>query len=307
MKQSNYPQATLLALALCCCAFTACEKPFNGESQEEVTTKGDKVKITFRSLSTNQASFNTDGTQNSRAVTATPITDICNRISLAIFDSDSGDKVASLNQEKGDKSFGNITVNLAKGRYLLTVIAHNGEGNATISSPSKITFKDNKVTDTFYYYGEFDATDAANYDLTMKRAVAMFRLVMKDHTPQAVHNIKFYYTGGSSTFDSTTGYGCVNSNQTEMRATASTAYSSESTYDIYTFPHEDARKLKIDVSALENATATQALYKRTFENVAIERNHITRYSGFFYGETPETGRNFGMTTTDEWEYDDYEY
>lgn len=243
----------------------------------------------------------------SRATSPTPIAEICKRINLAIFDIDSGDKVASMNQEEGDKSFGNITVNLKKGKYLLTVIAHNGEGNATISSPSKITFKDNKVTDTFYYYGELDATDATTYDLTMKRAVAMFRLVMKDHTPQTVHNIKFYYTGGSSTFDSTTGYGCVNSKQTEMRATASTAYSSESTYDIYTFPHEDARKLKIDVSALENATATQVLYKRTFEDVTVERNHVTRYSGFFYGEDPETGRNFGMTTTDEWEYDDYEY
>lgn len=308
MKRISNLPTTLLTLALCH-VFTACEKPFNEEEGQNKETHGNgNIEIKFRSLSTDQGTFeNEEDTNQSRAASMTPITQLCTRITLAIFDSESGEKVANINQEKSDKTFGNITANLNKGKYAITVIAHNGEGNATISSPAKITFKDNKVTDTFYYYGELDVSDDTNYDLTLKRAVAMFRLVVKDPTPQVIHNMKFYYTGGSSTFDATTGYGCVNSKQTEIRTVTNDAHSGESSYDIYTFPHNDERKLKIEVSALENATSTQATYARTFENITMTRNHIRRLLGYFYGEDPETGRGFGMTTTDEWEYDDQEY
>lgn len=44
----------------------------------------------------------------------------------------------------------------------------------------------------------------------------MFRLVIKDEIPEQAKKIKFYYTGGSSTLNAKTGYGCVNSKQTEI-------------------------------------------------------------------------------------------
>lgn len=119
--------------------------------------------------------------------------------------------------------------------------------------------------------------------------------------------IKFYYTGGSSTFDATTGYGCVNSKQTEMRSVANSAYTGESTYDIYTFPHADEKKLKIEISALENASSTSSTYERTIDNVIVKRNYITRYSGRFYEDESAMGRGFTMSTDDEWHYEDYEY
>ena len=47
------------------------------------------------------------------------------------------------------------------------VIAHNGEGAATITSEEKVTFPNNKVTDTFYYYGDLVVTsEKQSYDLT---------------------------------------------------------------------------------------------------------------------------------------------
>ena len=102
------------------------------------------------------------------------------------------------------------------------VIAHNGEGSATITSTEKVTFPNNKVTDTFYYYGDLIVTsEVQSYDLTLTRAVAMFRLVLTDEEiPSTVTKFKFYYTGGSSTFSPKDGYGCVNSKQTEIRAVA---------------------------------------------------------------------------------------
>ena len=65
-----------------------------------------------------------------------------------------------------------------------------------------MTFPNNKVTDTFFYYGDLVVgTEKQSYDLTLTRAVAMFRLVLTDdEIPSTVAKLKFYYLGGSSTF-----------------------------------------------------------------------------------------------------------
>lgn len=293
-----------------CGLFTACEKPVYDEKESgknnSESTQEKLVTITFNSFSVNQSNFDDDtDTGNSRATTS--IKDICGRISIALFNSEGTEKVKAANQAKSDNEFGKISISVPKGTYTVVAIAHNGDGNATITSPSEISFKDNKVTDTFYYYGQMDINDNADVAIDMKRAVAMFRLVVKDNTPKAITAMKFYYTGGSSTFDATTGYGCKNSRQTEMRTVESGAYSGESSYDIYTFPHQEEKKLKIDVSALESATATTPTYMRTFTDVSVKRNCITRYSGIFFGEDPATGRGFELTTNDEWGYSDYTY
>ena len=159
------------------------------------------------------------------------------------------------------------------------VIAHNGEGSATISSTEKVTFPNNKVTDTFYYYGDLVVTsEVQSYDLTLTRAVAMFRLVLTDdEIPSSVAKFKFYYTGGSSTFSPSAGYGCVNSKQTEIRTVADGA----TTFDIYTLPHtEDDILTKLTVTALDANDNT--IKERIFENVPVTRNQITRYTGVFF-------------------------
>ena len=75
--------------------------------------------------------------------------------------------------------------------------------------------------------------EVQSYDLTLTRAVAMFRMVLTDEEiPSTVTKFKFYYTGGSSTFSPSAGYGCVNSKQTEIRPVAD-----DGTYEIFTLPH----------------------------------------------------------------------
>lgn len=307
---------TLLAIALCSLTI-ACEKPvFDDEEIPTGTesTKGDFVKISFGNFSTEQRAFNQstnkspqNNSPQSRANAPTPISELCTRINFALFDSETGEKIKSINQTTKDASFGNISLNIPKGSYVVVVVAHNGDGNATLSSPEKITFKDNKITDTFYYYNTIDVDEASSYDMTMKRAVAMFQLVLKDNTPSDVKTMKFYYTGGSSTFNAATGYGCVNSKQTELRSVGEEAYSNGSTYDIYTFPHEEEKKLKVEISALSSASNSNVLFSKTINNVKITRNYVSRYSGYFFNADPENSNSFTLTTTDEWQYEDYEY
>ena len=141
--------------------------------------------------------------------------DVCSRLTLAIFDGE--DKLESINQLSTDNGFGTAYVSLDEGEYRLVVIAHNGKGNCSISAPEKVKFTSNKLTDTFYYYGRLSVTaDGATSNINLKRAVGAFKLHITDETiPEEIRSIKFYYTGGSSTLDATTGFGCVNSRQTE--------------------------------------------------------------------------------------------
>lgn len=200
-------------------------------------------------------------------------------------------------------------MNLTKGKYAVLVVAHNGDGNASLSNPEKVTFKDNKITDTFYYYKVIDVEEDSNFDMTMKRVVAKFRLVVKDTTPEDVKTMKFYYTGGSSTFNALTGYGCVNSKQTELRSVKESAYTEESYYDIYTFPHdpEESKKLKVDISALSSASSSSALFSKTISNVAISPNKFICYKGYFFSADPDNSHEFTLSTTDEWQYEENEY
>ena len=224
---------------------------------------------------------------------AQDITGLCSRLNIAIFDAD-GTKVKTVAQKEGDANYGTVALTLAAGTYRLVVIAHNCDGSATITSEEKVTFPNNKVTDTFYYYGDLVVTDAKqSYDLTLTRAVAMFRLVLTDEEiPSNVAKLKFYYVGGSSTFSPKDGYGCVNSKQTEVR-TVPADFVSGTAFDIYTLPHTESDVLtKLTVTALDANDNT--VKERVFENVPITRNQITRYTGSFFG----SGSGGGGSTSD---------
>ena len=230
---------------------------------------------------------------------ATDITDLCTRLNVAIFDAD-GTKVKTVAQKDTDSNFGTVALTLTAGTYQLVVIAHCCDGSATITSTEKVTFPNNKVTDTFYYYGDLVVTDSQqSYDLTLTRAVAMFRLVLTDEEiPSNVARLKFYYTGGSSTFSPSAGYGCVNSKQTEYRTVAPGL----SVFDIYTLPHTEEDVLtKLTVSALDANDNT--VKERIFENVPVTRNQITRYTGSFIGNGGGTTSDgtFRLTADPDWD------
>ena len=277
------------ALAL---LLAACEKPvFNETTGKEIPSE------------TNVILHFTQYEQEAFTRSATDITDLCSRLNIAIFDAE-GTKVKTVAQKEGDASYGTVALSLAAGTYRLVVIAHNCDGSATITSTEKVTFPNNKVTDTFFYYGTLVVTDALqSYDLTLTRAVAMFRLVLTDESiPNNVAKLKFYYLGGSSTFSPKAGYGCVNSKQTEIRPVPS-GYAAGMSFEIYTLPHTEEDVLtKLTVTALD--ANDNILKERTFENVPIIRNQVTRYTGSFFGSggTGDTGSGtFRLTADPDWD------
>ena len=281
-----------IALAL---LVAACEKPILDE-EDAVTRK--EANVILHMTQYEQEAF---GNSGNRAATraATDITELCSRLNIAIFDDD-GTKVKTVAQKEGDASFGTVALTLAAGTYQLVVIAHNGEGSATITSTEKVTFPNNKVTDTFYYYGDLVVTsEVQSYNLTLTRAVAMFRMVLTDEEiPCTVTKFKFYYTGGSSTFSPSAGYGCVNSKQTEIRPVTD-----DGLYEIFTLPHTEEDVLtKLTVTALDANDNT--VKERIFENIPVTRNQITRYTGSFFGNGGSgqtSDGTFRLTADPDWD------
>ena len=278
----------ILIAILMVAGLAACEKPILDELTGEVVAS--EANVVLRFVQYEQESF-------TRA--ATDVTELCSRLNIAIFDGD-GTKVKSVAQKEGDSSYGTVALSLAAGTYHLVVIAHNCDGSATITSTEKVTFPNNKVTDTFYYYGDLVvSSEKQTYDLTLSRAVAMFRLVLTDESmPENVAKFKFYYTGGSSTFSPWDGYGIVQSRQTEMRAVAD-----DGIYEIYTLPHTEEDVLtKLTVTALD--ANDNAIKERVFENVPVIRNQVSRYTGSFFGNGGggETGSgDFRLTADPDWD------
>ena len=199
-----------------------------------------------------------------------PLEDYCSRLSIAIFDGE--EKVKTLNL-KAEDGYEDIGINLDAGKYRMVAIGHNGSGNCTISSPEKVKFYKNKMTDTFFYYGTFNVIDGEDTDdyILLKRAVAQFKVHISDATiPAEAHSIKFYYTGGSSTLDAVTGYGCVQSRQTESFK----LQEGKRDYSVYTFPREENKGLKMTINILD--ADAQSIKEYSKEGVPVKRNNITQ-------------------------------
>lgn len=234
-----------------------------------------------------------------------PLEDYCSRLSIAIFDGE--EKVKTLNL-KAEDGYEDIGINLDAGKYRMVAIGHNGNGNCTISSPEKVKFYKNKMTDTFFYYGTFNVIDGEDTDnyILLNRAVAQFKVHITDATiPAEAHSIKFYYTGGSSTLDAVTGYGCVQSRQTESFK----LQEGKRDYSVYTFPREENKGLKMTINILD--ADAQSIKEYSKEGVPVKRNNITQtnisikdhtISDPDQKEDGDSGKgNLGFTVNPDWE------
>ena len=234
-----------------------------------------------------------------------PLEDYCSRLSIAIFDGE--EKVKTLNL-KAEDGYEDIGINLDAGKYRMVAIGHNGSGNCTISSPEKVKFYKNKMTDTFFYYGTFNVIDGEDTDdyILLNRAVAQFKVHITDATiPAEAHSIKFYYTGGSSTLDAVTGYGCVQSRQTESFK----LQEGKRDYSVYTFPREENKGLKMTINILD--ADAQSIKEYSKEGVPVKRNNITltnisikdhTISDPDQKEDGDSGKgNLGFTVNPDWE------
>ena len=288
----------LLALSL---ALASCEKVSLDEllSKEPPTTEPSSTGNASLSIHIGgiaDANYADAAAKCTRAIE--PIGKVCTKLTISLYNEE-GQRVYSVNKKSTDADFANATTKLAEGKYHLVIVAHSNEKNATTTNINKITFEGNKLSDTFHYYKEIELVAGGNnIDVVMERVTAMFRLEIADQIPENVKQLKFYYTGGSSTLSGFTGAGAVNSRQTEIR----NIQAGVNTYEVYTFPQSEDKKLKMTVTALDASGETICM--RSFEEVPVSKNVITRYKGsFFTNITPPTAADnykFSISANTDW-------
>ena len=227
--------------------------------------------------------------------TDVPLSDVCGRLNVAVFDA-AGQKVKTAAQVVSDAGYGTVDLSLNDGKYTVVVIGHNCTGSATITNAEKVTFPNNKVTDTFYYCGALEVTgEKQDVTISLQRAVAMIRMKLTDDavTMANVAQVKFYYLGGSSTFSPLAGYGCVNSKQTEYRTV-----NADGVYELYTLPHSAMDVInKMTVTALD--AGDNVVGEFTIENVPVSVNRITDCTGSLKNGAGAV--NVSITVNPEWD------
>lgn len=293
---------SLLFVTVLIMGLSSCEKPQLSEDEPEEPAESG-VPVKFSVVGFDQIPFENEakGTRADKK-----LKDVCSSLSFAFF-TEGGDLYLSKNQQSSENDFGTLSVSLPEGTYQLVVIAHSTNGNPTFESADKVKFKDNKVSDTFSAELNFSTTEGPQHSLTLKRVVSMFRLVTTDIIPSNVKRFKFYYTGGSSSLNGLTGYGCVNSRQTEYRDVTDAMTGKPATFSVYTFPHVDEDELKMVVTALDASGNTVA--EHTFVEVPIKPRYITQYKGKFFDETggQEGDITFTFVFDDTWTEIDHSY
>ncbi len=303
MKKKTYVWLASLLLMLVA-TLTSCEKFALDDSGTNSHDANANV-IIHASVAKNN-STETRSEEEDEEIEGKPLEDYCSRLSIAIFDGE--EKVKTLNLTAEKDGYDDIGINLDAGKYRMVAIGHNGSGNCTISSPEKVKFYKNKMTDTFFYYGTFNVIDGEDTDdyILLNRAVAQFKVHITDATiPAEAHSIKFYYTGGSSTLDAVTGYGCVQSRQAESFK----LQEGKRDFSVYTFPCEENKGLKMTINIL-NADA-QSIKEYSKEGVPVKRNNITQtnisikdhtISDPDQKEDGDSGKgNLGFTVNPDWE------
>lgn len=224
-------------------------------------------------------------------------------LDMVVFDAN-GTKVAKFNQHEGDDKFGEPTLTLEDGTYTLVIIAHNGTGIATITSPEEVTFPSNKVTDTFYACQPLVVSESTtSQNITLTRPVAMVRVVLTDKSlPENFSRLQLYYTGGSSTFNPSTGFGSKSSRQTELRDLADAPRDAEGhpRFEIYTFPHEAEDVLKLTLTPMDDkGTAIET--EKVLNEVPVRINYITEAAGLLFPNTTSSNTSsLAITINDAW-------
>lgn len=295
MKRLQIPLVALFSLFF---ALVSCEKPDFGFFEDEVPEGF--VRLKFNITHFEQIPFN-DNFNYSRGTT--DVSGLCTRINFALFGEEG--KLNTTNQTIDNEDFGQISVAVPENQqYTVVILAHSGAGNATISKPDSIRFANNKVTDTFYYCGDLTAEGESSHEVKLRRAVAKFLLVTEDKVPENVVEMTFKYTGGSSTFDARTGFGKINSRQTETRPVTNEMRGKTAEFEIFTFPHEEEDELKITVTATDAEGKT--VVEKVFEKVPVKINQITRCTGTFF-DASNNHVVLRLHTDDEWTQRDFQF
>ena len=230
---------------------------------------------------------------------ASALNEVCSRITFCIY-SGEGDKPDKIQKDQTleTENFGSLDILLEEGTYTLVVLAHNGDGNPTMTTPSKTTFnnkKTRKATDTFLYCQKISVHENMEpIEVNLERVVAKLELNLTDQTiPESISKIQIEVVGTSQSLNVYTGLGLNSTKITEVID----VQPDDRLFDMYMFVREGHNTMNITVTAIDSLD--QEYNKMTMENVPVAKNKITRCSGQMFRKQTYTA-GMAVSVNDAW-------
>ncbi|MGM9733080.1 MAG: FimB/Mfa2 family fimbrial subunit [Prevotella sp.] len=202
MNKSNcIKEAYLLTVRLFCFLMgimmvSSCSK--DATADDDAGADSDLRTVTFSVLQV----------ENKPLASTRAVADLCNRLSLALFDYGSGEKVIQIDQTNIDEDFGFFEVKLPKGSYRMVVIGYTSDEAATISSYQNVSFYKNSIIDVYSYYYAFTLAEYdASIKAELKRVTSKIRLQITGEIPDDAYKIIMRYASPARDFNPYTGLG----------------------------------------------------------------------------------------------------
>ena len=216
------------------------------------------------------------------------------RIGMAVYKD--GKRVDYVNQDNSSSNFGTMSLDLPAGSYQLLVVAHSCSRSATTTNFNKVSFT-SPLSDVFAFQTEVEVTtEAKTIEATLTRATARVDFAISDEIPATAASLMFNFTGGSTTLDASTMLGVASSVHKVVELEFDGR--EDKTYSFYTFACPDGQKLKLEVSAYDEAG--QLLGAKVFSDVTVEKNKKTTITSPLFTGPIEGPSDINITVDDSW-------
>ena len=183
----------------------------------------------------------------------------------------------------GGETFGEFDLSLPLGSYTMVALAYGfREGDVlTLTSPTLAAYAGDHNRETFAVTQAVNIanTTAVNINATLNRIVAKLDVNSTDGRPAQASSIRVTFSGGSKSFNPTTGLAVGNagfSNVVSISAAVGNVTSSGS----YVFLATDEQTVDVTIEVLNSVNT--AIFTKQISNVPLKRNVTTILTGSMY-------------------------
>jgi len=283
--------------AVICLVFAACS---NGESFDSSVNPSNEqvlapVTVTTTGFDISQGEFT--GTR------ATPVGDYSGikALTLVFFKPD-GTQQYKCTHIKEDPTtfttFGEFSTSLPLGSYTMVVMGYKQDQELTLTSSTVASFGAARVNDTFHATQSVSITSTTpvNLTATLQRIVTALAVQSTDNRPAGVTHIRFTLTGGSMSFNPTTGFASTNTGFVDLidfgtSSEGKTVYSGD-----YFFLGTDEQTMDVTIETLDAADGN-VLFSKTFTDVPFKRNRQTTLTGAIFTDGTANAGSFQVNAT----------
>ena len=234
--------------------------------------------------------------------TAVGIAQTSKLLDVYIYEGDEEVTAIHQNKDVAEQGFGTVFASLNKTKtYSIYAVSHKGNGAVTFED-GVFSWPDNKISDTFFYSGEFTPSSGTSLSCEMNRIVGMFKLKMLDAQPEDLAKVRFVIANTGLGYD--VDDGPVNPGEkVTLISNPSSGNDGSTTFNIYCLATDETETIDITVTAMD--AEDEVIEEKVFEDVPIKAGYVTTFKGTFFVTTEV---NYGFTADNDWNlFDEEEY